>query len=61
MSNQNPMRASQLGVRLLDSERKLLEAAAQKEQVTQSELARRGLLKESRLVLNPGSNERAEP
>lgn len=47
--------------RLSDTERKLLEAAAQKEQVTQSELARRGLLKESRLVLTSTVNERSQP
>lgn len=55
------MRDGVFAMRLTDIERRLLEAAAQKEQVSQSELARRGLVREARAVLTATPNdERAE-
>lgn len=54
------MRDEFLGVRLSDNERKLLEAAANKESTSQSAIARRGAINEARVVLkitNGGTSE----
>jgi hypothetical protein len=45
------MRVEILGVRLSESERRLLEAAATREGTTQSAIARRGVVQEARVVL----------
>lgn len=45
------MRDEIFGVRLNDTERKLLEHAATKEGTSQSAIARRGLVQEARTVL----------
>jgi uncharacterized protein (DUF1778 family) len=45
------MRVDVLGVRLTDGERRLLEAAAMKQDTTLSAIARRGAVREARAVL----------
>jgi len=56
------MRADVLGVRLNDNERQLLEAAALKEDTTQSAIARRGAIQEARNVLtSTATTDRRRP